>query len=133
MGVHDNPVGRAGGSLLRVSLVGVRFYGRHGLFPQEELAGNDFSLDLDADYHPETYNDIDRLISYADLYALAMEEALRPRSLLEEVADAVATRALDRWPQICRIRVALTKQRPPIAGCDGCARVELIREPDIER
>lgn len=113
---------------IKVSLVDVRMFARHGVFEQEQTVGNEFRLDVDVIYPIEGPVDdegLDGMISYADLYELAVEEMGHPRKLLETVAASIADRAKLRWPFAGAVRVRIEKTNPPISGLDGSAAVEV--------
>lgn len=117
------------GSRMKVALRDCRFYGHHGVMEQEQVAGNEFSVSLEVVYTPgETISDdIEKTISYADLYEIVKEEMEAPRKLLETVAASITDRICRRWPQVTRADVAITKITPPIPGITGSATVTFSR------
>ena len=124
--------------MMQVILEDVRFFARHGVFEQERVCGNEFSVNLTVslpypcdlsvstdDENPEEEN-LDVFISYADLYAIVEKEMKRPRKLLETVAVAIAREVKTRYPEIESGSVKITKIIPPIPGMDGKASVNFI-------
>lgn len=110
-----------------VGLTDLRFYAFHGVDPQEQRVGNDFSVTVKVKYIPHADMHEDRLentISYADLYEIAKAEMMTTSKLLETVAFRIAERIIAKWPQIYEGSVNIVKINPPISGCTGQANVE---------
>lgn len=113
-------------SKITINLKDCRFFARHGVFPRERIAGNEFKVSVSLTYTPSNIQDdnLDSTISYADLYEIVKREMEIPRNLLESVAASIATEACKQWQQISRINVSITKIAPPVSGMIGEASVE---------
>lgn len=111
-----------------IRLEDVRLFGRHGVFPEERIKGNDFSIDLRVDYQaPDSdeagFDQLEGTISYADLYDIVKAEMATTRNLLETVAKAIAITISERYPQADAIICKITKLYPPIPDFNGRASV----------
>lgn len=114
------------GAVMEVCLEGVRFHARHGMLEAERKVGNDFELDIRAEYIPDPTGVADNLshsLCYAELYALAAAEMSVPSDTLEHVASRIGMSMLRKWPSLTAAEVAVTKPAPPIPRFRGRAKV----------
>ena len=103
----------------RIILEGMRFYGFHGVNPEEKALGQPYLVDLTVELDLRGPGRTDRLqdtVNYTDLYR-AVRGVLEGESknLLEAAAQAVAKRILDEFP-VESVRVRVSKPQPPIRG-----------------
>ncbi len=115
----------------RVFLRDVPFFGRHGVFPEEQVLGQRFILDVDwwLDARPAAWaDDASLTVSYQAVYdhmkAVVEDE---PVHLIETLAERIATRLLDHFPAMEQVRVVVRKPGAPISGVFGDVGVEIIR------
>ena len=111
-----------------VGLKGVRFHAFHGVGRQERLTGATFVVDLRVKIDvgkAVTSDNVADTLSYDRLYTIAEEEMRVTSNLLEHVAGRMARRITREWPQAQEIRVAITKENPPMGGQMDGATVEL--------
>lgn len=103
----------------RIVLEGMRFYGFHGVNPEERVLGQEYLVDLTVELDLGLAGRSDRLedtISYARIYR-AVKEVMEgdPRNLLEAAAQSVADRVLTEFP-VDSVGVRVKKPHPPIRG-----------------
>ena len=103
----------------RIILEGMRFYGFHGVNPEEKALGQPYLVDLTVELDLQGPGLTDRLedtVNYTELYR-AVRGVLEGESknLLEAAAQAVAKRILDEFP-VESVRVRVSKPQPPIRG-----------------
>lgn len=103
----------------RIILEGARFYGYHGVNPEEKELGQTYIVDLVADLDLSRPGNTDRLedtVSYTHLYraAKAIVEG-ESRNLLESLAQAIADKLLAEFP-LETVSVTVKKPHPPIKG-----------------
>lgn len=111
-----------------ITLTNLRFHALHGVMPQEQVAGNDYSVSLrirfDAGKAMLT-DDVNDTINYAEVYQIVHEEMMHPNRLIEHVAHRIADHIAQAFPALSAIDIKLVKLNPPIgADCDG-AGIEL--------
>lgn len=106
-----------------IELEKMRFYARHGVFPQERAVGNWFevsvSLTYEADAETAPDDNLAGTINYARVAEIVTHEMSIPSQLLETVAlrirrallDAVAT---DASPIITSGSIRVAKITPPL-------------------
>ena len=102
-------------------LTGMRFYGRHGVHPDERELGQTYRVDVALAHDLSRAGRSDELgdtIDYGTVFALVRDVVEgTSRQLVESVAETVAARLLERTPART-VRVRITKPRPRIAGAD---------------
>ena len=115
----------------RIVLEGMRFYGFHGVNPEERVLGQEYLVDLTVEMDLGGAGRSDRLedtISYAHIYRAVkdvMEGELR--NLLEAAAQSIADRVLSEFP-VDSVTVRVKKPHPPIRGSIiESATVEIYR------
>ncbi|HIM62826.1 MAG: dihydroneopterin aldolase [Chloroflexi bacterium] len=103
----------------RIVLEGMRFYGFHGVNPEERVLGQEYLVDLAVEMDLAKAGASDRLedtISYAHIYR-AVRDVMEgePRNLLEAAAQSVADRILAEFP-VNSVAIRVKKPHPPIRG-----------------
>lgn len=104
-----------------IALLGLEFYGRHGVMPEEGRLGARFVVDLWLSVPFEGKGDrLEETVDYAAVYAL-VEEAVRHRRfyLIEALADHLAEELLKAFPRLQAVRVRVHKPHAPIPGVFG--------------
>ena len=109
----------------------MEFYAYHGCFKEEQLAGNRFFVDLtletDSTIAQRTDNIADAL-NYQVAYFLVKKEMEQKSHLLENVSDRILVSLFNKFPQLKRATVKVSKMTPPMGGPMKCVSVELDRE-----
>jgi dihydroneopterin aldolase len=103
-----------------IFLEGLRFYGYHGVNPEERVLGQRFMLDVEIAVDLRRAGQSDELgdtISYSDLYKLVrgIVEG-EPKNLLEAVAESIATSVLEQFPSVSLVSVTVRKPEAPLKG-----------------
>jgi dihydroneopterin aldolase len=103
-----------------VFLEGLRFYGYHGVNPEERILGQRFEVDVAILLDLQRAGESDELaetVSYSDLYKLVRRIVEgEPRNLLEAVAEAIAAEALKAFPPVRSVNVTVRKPEAPLKG-----------------
>ena len=103
----------------QIQLNGMEFYAYHGCYPEEQVIGNHFLVDITMDTDMEKVSnsdDLDDALNYADVYKLIEEEmAIRSR-LLEHVSARMLDKLFECFPQLNKAEVCVAKLNPPIGG-----------------
>lgn len=112
-------------AIMTIELRELRSHAFHGLYPEEKKIGNQFEINLSADYLPgePVLTGIDNTVDYSQIYQVVMSEMKKPRPLLETLAMEIAEAIHDRFPQITKVDITITKLHPPIAQFTGHAGV----------
>lgn len=110
---------------MTISLNNLRFHGTHGWHSEEQLAGNDFELDILIHYTPNAtiITNLDQTINYAAAYQVAKEVFSVSERLLETIAMKIAGALQVRFPEIEQVQVQIRKTQVPITGFEGSVAV----------
>lgn len=103
----------------RIHFDQMHFYAFHGVDPQEQLVGNNYSIDLSLDIPFEKAMQSDALqdtINYARIYDEVEKAMSIPSKLLEHVVGRIIDTLQLHFPSITGGHIALYKENPPITG-----------------
>lgn len=103
-----------------ILLEGMRFYGYHGVNPEERVLGQRFVTDVSLRVdlrRAGTSDDLNDTVSYSAVYTLvrAVVEG-EPRHLIETVAESIATGILAAFAAVRRVTVTVRKPEAPVKG-----------------
>ncbi len=115
----------------RIRLVGLRAFGRHGVFPDERRDGQEFLIDVTAwlDLAPAAgTDDLTKTVHYGELAEALVRAVERdPVDLIETVAERCAGIVLAYDP-VQRVEVTIHKPAAPIAVPFTDVEVTVVRE-----
>jgi dihydroneopterin aldolase len=102
----------------KVSLEGVRFFAYHGFYPEEQILGTEFIVDVDTELEVFTAGEDEILntVNYEKLFQIISAEMKTPRKLLETVAHAILEHIRHEFLAVKNIRVLIRKMHPPLGG-----------------
>lgn len=122
----------------------MRFYGYHGFYPEEQVVGTEFMVDVYIDTNlvrsdpdvkiPE--DDIQTTLSYETVYQVCKIEMKKPVKLIETLAARILTRLRGQFRnrddddalfrlEVKSILVRVSKFHPPLGGRVERAYVEV--------
>lgn len=103
-----------------ILLEGLRFYGYHGLFPEERTLGQRFIVDVAAelDLRAAGANDeLEESVNYASIYTCVRSVVEgEPLMLIEAVADRSARAILESFAAISAVEITVRKPAATIRG-----------------
>jgi dihydroneopterin aldolase len=103
-----------------ILLEGMRFYGYHGVNPEERALGQRFTVDVAAAVDLRQAGQRDDLadtVSYSAIYKLVRTIVEgEPRNLIEAVAESVAAAILAELPPVNSVTVTVRKPEAPLKG-----------------
>jgi dihydroneopterin aldolase len=105
--------------MINVALEGAEFYAYHGYYPEEQVIGTHFLVDVKVGFYAEIDVEKDNLshtVNYEVLYAIVEEEMKHTRKVIESVAQAILNRITAEFIFIETAIVTIKKQRPPFRG-----------------
>lgn len=100
-----------------LSLTGMKFHARHGVFDHERKVGGEYVVDLTLRLESVNAVFTDHLedsIDYAEVIQTVRDVMETPSSLIERVAGRIAEELLARFATIETGTVSVTKLRPPV-------------------
>lgn len=116
--------------LLTISLNNVRFRAFHGIHPEEREKGNDFVVNMQVGYTPEseTILSLRDTIDYAMLFEIINTTMQKPVDLLETLVQTIAENVHQQFPQVKEVTVEVEKLNPPIDKFSGSVGVKYSKE-----
>lgn len=123
----------------RLSLLGMRFLGRHGVLPEEKVTAQPFEVDLVLHAHladAAERDDLAATVDYAALFDAVRAIVEGPsRDLIEAVAGAIATTILAATPSeiVEAVEVRVRKPEAPIDGSFDTVEAAVLRRRDAAR
>jgi dihydroneopterin aldolase len=111
---------------------GMRFFGYHGVIPEENRLGQQFMVDVELALDLEeaaAADDLAKTVNYADLHARVKRIVEGPPcKLIEALARRIATDLLATYTNINEVLVRVTKPHPPFDIHFDGVTVELRRK-----
>lgn len=115
-----------------IHLSNIRAYGYTGALPEENVLGQWFQADITLYIDLTAATASDRLADTHDYRTVinGTQQIIRDAkfALIERLAGAISTMALDSDPRLQRVTVKVTKLTPPIPDYTGQVAVEITRD-----
>jgi dihydroneopterin aldolase len=105
--------------MINVALHGAEFFGKHGFYPEEQLLGSKFVVDISVDFEPHDDLHHDRLVdtvNYEHLYEIAFKQMQKPRKLIESLCQAIINDIVAQYSFVSIVSVTIKKLNPPMKG-----------------
>ncbi|WP_085993718.1 dihydroneopterin aldolase [Oceanobacillus senegalensis] len=116
----------------KIILQKLKFYGFHGLMPEENRLGQPFHVDVElyADLYKAGVSDnMNDSIHYGEAYEMIKEIVEgEAKNLIEAVAEDIAQKLLSSFDLLQGCRIKVIKPNPPIPGHYDSVAVEIYRE-----
>lgn len=115
----------------KIRLKGMRFFGYHGVYPEENKLGQQYIVDLtmvlDLSAAGRT-DDLEQTVSYPDVMKRVRDIVEGPPfQLIEALAEHIASAVLDTYTKVSEITVRVTKPNPPVDVLFDGVSVEICR------
>jgi len=109
----------------QVSIDDIRIFAFHGLYPEERILGNWYTLDVvvESDSEPNFSDDIANTIDYSHIFAICKQVMTKPMDLLETVAENIAKQIKTDIKAEVSILVQISKENPPMGLSGGRSTV----------
>jgi 7,8-dihydroneopterin aldolase/epimerase/oxygenase len=105
--------------MITVALHGAEFFAYHGFYPEEQVLGNKFIIDIEVTFPPKgdfKEDDLQNTVDYVELYEITASEMKQTKKLIDTVAQSIADRIKEKYPFATSIKVSLKKCNPPMSG-----------------
>ncbi len=102
-----------------IKLEGMEFKAFHGVYPEERVKGNLFTVNLSFEVDTTRAQQTDNIadtVDYVAIYHLVEKEMKYPSDLLEHLAQRIKTSVEYNNPGIDNVQVSVSKHRPPVSG-----------------
>ena len=115
----------------KVALKDVKFQALHGFYPEEQLIGNHFSVDVTVTFSPnEDTENIDHTVNYEVINDIITRQMRQTQKMLETVVRNIIDELINRYPFLLTAVVGIKKLFPPMPGEIGHSFVELSYSAD---
>jgi dihydroneopterin aldolase len=111
-----------------IGLEGMRFNGPHGFYPEEEVLGNDFLIDIyiaTDTRRAALRDDLGATVNYETVYLMVQSQMKKPAQLIETLADRIIARIEEFYGKLSGIRLVIRKLNPPLSGEVAAAYIEV--------
>ena len=103
-----------------IEIKGIKSCGYNGVFESENIAGQDFFVDvlLELDLtRASVSDDVTDTVNYAEITDLVVEEITGERvALIEKLAGRIANRIKVAYPQVANVSVTVHKPQAPVSA-----------------
>lgn len=115
--------------MLTIALEQIRFRAFHGLYPEEQVIGNDFIVDVYVTIPGTTpVDDLADTVNYEGLFTVVEAVMAVPQPLLEQVVTDISEAVRKKYPQVQKTVVTLRKLNPPMGAEMRNSMVSLEKE-----
>ncbi|MFI5453286.1 dihydroneopterin aldolase [Pedobacter sp. UC225_61] len=109
-----------------VALKDVKFYAFHGFYPEEQLTGSHFSVDVEVNFIPSVdTEDLNQTVNYEVINSILISAMQDTQKLLETVVKNIIDELIKIYPFITTAVVGIKKLHPPMPGEIGHSFVQL--------
>jgi 7,8-dihydroneopterin aldolase/epimerase/oxygenase len=102
-----------------IALEGMHFHAYHGFYEEEQIMGNDYSLDvsvmIDTTSASET-DDLYKTVNYETIYEISKMVMAEKATLLETITERIIDALKRQFNNIQEVKVCLKKINPPLGG-----------------
>lgn len=113
-----------------IELEEMEFYAYHGCFKEEQVVGNRFfvkvTLETDCTVAAET-DDINDALNYVSVYEIVREQIMQTSHLLEHLNKRIIDGIYQKFPELLKATVKVSKMNPPMGGQMKCVSVTFSR------
>ena len=114
----------------KVALIGLEFFGRHGVFAEETRLGARFVVDVELEFDfMGLIDSLEGTVDYGAIYARVSQEVTGERyDLIEFLAQSLAEKLLLEHPRLRKLTVRVHKPHAPLPGIFRNVYAEVIQE-----
>lgn len=112
-----------------LTLENLHLYAYHGVMPQEEVIGNEYTVNIRMKVDASkamVSDDVADTVNYAEVYEAIKQEMAIASKLIEHVAGRIVARLFKDFPTIEQIELKLAKRNPPMGADIDAAAFECI-------
>jgi dihydroneopterin aldolase len=112
-----------------IALEGLEFFSYHGFYEAERIIGNKYAVDviISVDFEQAAIDDkLSETVNYEKVYKIVREVMGQSHKLLEHIAYNIIQQVRQRYPQVQKVEVSVSKFNPPVGGVCERARVRLV-------
>lgn len=108
-------------SSMHIELRQLRFRGYHGLYPEEQITGNEFEVNVSLEFNPgdTPLTELSATINYAAVYDTVKSQMQKREDLLETWLMKLCEVLYSQFPIITSADVSISKLQVPVGGFSG--------------
>lgn len=116
---------------MKLVLHDIKFYGYHGVSPEEKNLGQQFAVDVELLWSTRiTHDDLSETIDYQKVFNTIITIGTRTRfNLIESLAQDIAQTLIEHFPLLDEVCVRVKKSHPPLPGIIGYVEAEISKKP----
>jgi dihydroneopterin aldolase len=109
----------------QVSIDDIRIFAFHGLYPEERILGNWYTLEVSvaSESQPNFSDDIANTIDYSHIFNICKQVMAQSVDLLETVAENIAKQIQAEIREEVSVLVQISKENPPMGISAGRSTV----------
>lgn len=117
--------------LQTVALRDVKFNALHGYYPEEQLIGTNFLVDVEVTFIPQgDTENLDKTVNYETINQILIGEMANTQKLLETVVQNILDALISKYSFLKSATVGIKKLNPPMQGQIGHSFVQLSYTAD---
>ena len=116
----------------QIKLENLKFFSFHGLFPEERILGNEFTISVSVDrISNEIFSEnLEQSIDYGVIFSICSEVMQSPVDLLETICEQIVAKIQLICPDYQLIEISVTKDNPTLGKWAGHSTVKLSVSKD---
>ncbi len=116
--------------MITIHLDDLKFFGYHGILPEEKIISGHFILNVDVSFKEKepVIHSITHTIDYEVIFSIIQRRMAQPTPLLETIVMDIGQTIKQQFEQVCAIDISLKKLNPPISGLQGSVGVTWRKE-----
>jgi dihydroneopterin aldolase len=106
--------------MFTISLHQIKVFAPIGLYPQEQILGNHFEVDIDVQVAEFSQK---KFVDYTVLNSIVQQEMKKPEAILEQIALNMHGEIKKAFSFSKKIKISIRKRNPPLSGSMAYAQV----------
>lgn len=103
----------------KITLESMEFKAYHGCYDMEKIVGNRFLVDVSLEAELDDAaraDDVSQTVNYLSVYSVVSECMRQKSDILENVVLRITDAIHEKFPQVARACVTVSKLAPPLGG-----------------
>jgi dihydroneopterin aldolase len=107
--------------MMTIHLQDLIFFAGHGVFPEEEILGGEFVVNVKVYFTPvqPLIQEISDTLNYAEIFDVVQKIMMEPTPLLETLAQKIGYQIIEKFNMAEEVFVKIDKSHPPILSFQG--------------
>lgn len=113
----------------QVKLERLKFFSFHGLFPEERILGNLYTVSVSVSKQRSdnmVVLTLDQTFDYGEIFKITKRIMDEPVDLLETICEKICAELRILWPDFKEIKIDILKENPPLGQISGQSNVTFL-------